>query len=1110
MILPYHHSMLNDGTGRSLICFPFVIQAGLDTLANQFVVRGSDVFIVSYPKSGTNWIRQIVHLLTHDGMQGSQRLQEAIPLLEREASQGQLAARNEGSERHCFISHLPYQLMPGVCDTQARYIFVARNPKDCAASYFHFMTSRSDLQYGGSWDEFFELFMHGQLPYGAWFEHVLAWWRASQLADNILFLTYEDLHKDLAAAVDRIARFLDIPLTPALCTSVVAQSSFAAMVANPKVNGTALGEQYSNLMLRKGAVGDWRNHFSSEQNARFDALYTQKIAGTGLRLAFDLEAMRTITAYPLSDHPVPLRVAPDERSWLNSNTTLAADQAFQTANRQGWELCCPYAFEATWNGGPLPEDIDIQSEAPDDAPAFVQSQLGGGLITFHAGYQLKTAGEQRLWVRGPINRPKDGIAALDCLLDTSIVPCTVTVQWQCTRPHQTIRFEAGEPFGTILTAIQSDMEQATLDVAQLDDDDALDLYEQAVQQLASSATVQQVFQRMGTTAAQAPPLLGIVFSRDRALQLDATLRSFYLHCADADEIAMYVIYKATEPRHATQYAQLTQMYAADSKVCFVEETDFRQDLLRLLATRGPHSLAKQLLLLADDNLFVRGFRLAEIRQALADQPEALGFSLRLGTNITSRYSVDESQAVPVLRAVGEQIRRFDWTSAQGYFQYPLEVSSSVFRLGELTRLLEQLPFTNPKTLEGHMVEHSALFRANHPALLCYKQAVTFRTGATPEYAADHLADLFDQGYRVRVAAYAGFVPSACQQEVDLLYERQPGASCCATTQPAQLKHIHPRKQPLRIGYLILAHNTPNHFARLVHALDDPHARIYAHIDQKSDILPFQTQIPADRVCFLRNRISVYWSEYSTAQAVLNLIAAALEHDSELEYLCLLSGADYPLQSAAYIRHFLTQRRGTEFINLVPMPNPRMGKPIERLTHYHFRQDRAQQLARWLGVAQLPVFSRDYRNYLGGLQPYGGSTWWTLSRAACEYILSFVAHNRRVVQLFKHALFPEEGLFQTIIGNSPFRAQVTHNLTYNDWTRPAPPYPAIIDEQHLRQVFAAPVVLADDAFGRGELLFARKFPDDSEKLVAYLQRRLEQIDSSKAQDDRCQGSARVLA
>ena len=90
-----------------------------------------------------------------------------------------------------------------------------------------------------------------------------------------------------------------------------------------------------------------------------------------------------------------------------------------------------------------------------------------------------------------------------------------------------------------------------------------------------------------------------------------------------------------------------------------------------------------------------------------------------------------------------------------------------------------------------------------------------------------------------------------------------------------------------------------------------------------------------------------------------------------------------------------------------------------------------------------------------------------------------------MKLFKHTLFPEEALFQTIIGNSPFRAQVTHNLTYNDWTRPTRPYPAIIDAQHLQEALAASVVAADDAFGRGELLFARKFPDDSAWLVARL-------------------------
>ncbi len=399
-----------------------------------------------------------------------------------------------------------------------------------------------------------------------------------------------------------------------------------------------------------------------------------------------------------------------------------------------------------------------------------------------------------------------------------------------------------------------------------------------------------------------------------------------------------------------------------------------------------------------------------------------------------------------------------------------------------------------------------MLAANQPALLCYEQSVTFcnpvnkvqtvyanRAGTASEYAADHLAELFDQGYRVQVAAYAGFVPSACHQEVELTYERRLEAPPAETTQPAQPgnRYGHADEQTMRIGYLILAHNVPNHFARLVQALSDQDAHIYVHVDQKSDILPFQAKAPTERVRFLSNRIPVYWGEYSVVQAILNLMAEALNHDPRLEYLCLLSGSDYPLHNVSYIRRFFAHHRGTEFMNVLTMPNPKLGKPIERLTRYRFQPARAQKLAKRLGVARLPVFERDYRKALGALQPYGGSLWWALSRAACEYILRFTTENRRIVKFYQHTLVPDEGFFQTIIGNSPFRTQVARNLTFNDWNRPVGPYPAIIDEQHMRHVLAAPAVLVDDLYGKGELLFARKFPDDSEWLVAQLKARLEQ-------------------
>lgn len=192
-----------------------------------------------------------------------------------------------------------------------------------------------------------------------------------------------------------------------------------------------------------------------------------------------LDQPTSITASPLSHHAVAITPQPNDR-----------------AGGRGWNLLAPYAFEATWNGGPSPEDFDIRIETPTiDTPAFAQSFLGHGLLTFYPGYQLKTDGDQVLWVRGPINLPKDGLYPLECLVDAAVLPCTVTIHWQCTRPNHTIRFAADEPFATLLLCPKSALEKLTLDVARPDAD--LDVRELAFQELADSAAVQNVFRRMG-------------------------------------------------------------------------------------------------------------------------------------------------------------------------------------------------------------------------------------------------------------------------------------------------------------------------------------------------------------------------------------------------------------------------------------------------------------------------------------------------------------------------------------------------------------------------------------------------------------------------------------
>jgi hypothetical protein len=48
--------------------------------------------------------------------------------------------------------------------------------------------------------------------------------------------------------------------------------------------------------------------------------------------------------------------------------------------------------------------------------------------------------------QGPINRPKDGIAALSGIIETDWAPYTFTMNWIFTQPEVEVQFEKGEPF----------------------------------------------------------------------------------------------------------------------------------------------------------------------------------------------------------------------------------------------------------------------------------------------------------------------------------------------------------------------------------------------------------------------------------------------------------------------------------------------------------------------------------------------------------------------------------------------------------------------------------------------------------------------------------------
>lgn len=263
----------------------------------------------------------------------------------------------------------------------------------------------------------------------------------------------------------------------------------------------------------------------------------------------------------------------------------------------------------------------------------------------------------------------------------------------------------------------------------------------------------------------------LIFSKDRPLQLDGTLRSFSRHCRDADGVTVRVLYTASTSRNRSLYRQVMREHPG---IHFVEEFDFRRDTMFLL---GLHEFA---LFVVDDCLFVGDFSLADCTAALRSHPDAIGVSLRLGRNTTYCYSMNKPQRVPTLKPVTESLLAFRWPDADYDFGYPLEVSSSIYRAADLRELLAQMPFRNPNTLEAELANRAGQFRESHPVLFCPSQSLAFcapvnlvqqvcanRAGTQPALSAAALAEKFADGWRIDVSRFDGFVPTGCHQEVEL-------------------------------------------------------------------------------------------------------------------------------------------------------------------------------------------------------------------------------------------------------------------------------------------------------------------------------------------------------
>ena len=169
-----------------------------------------DVFVMTYAKSGTNWMMQIAHQLIYHGKGEYDHLHEIVPwpdttimpfFMKKYAIPIEEATHWEQSpERKRVIkTHYNWDLLPYSED--ARYIAVIRDPKDVFVSNYLFVR---DGVYGSRdavGGHVVRAVLSPQFPLGgSWAVNAAGYW-AERHRPNVLVVSFKSMKRDLRGAV---------------------------------------------------------------------------------------------------------------------------------------------------------------------------------------------------------------------------------------------------------------------------------------------------------------------------------------------------------------------------------------------------------------------------------------------------------------------------------------------------------------------------------------------------------------------------------------------------------------------------------------------------------------------------------------------------------------------------------------------------------------------------------------------------------------------------------------------------------------------------------------------------------------------------------------------
>lgn len=292
---------------------------------------------------------------------------------------------------------------------------------------------------------------------------------------------------------------------------------------------------------------------------------------------------------------------------------------------------------------------------------------------------------------------------------------------------------------------------------------------------------------------------------------------------------------------------------------------------------------------------------------------------------------------------------------------------------------------------------------------------------------------------------------------------------------------------MKLAYLIIAHKNPEQLQRLFRILYHPENFYVFHLDAKSSP-EFQKTVRS----FLDQFSNVHllesencrWGGFSMVHIELAAIEYLLRWNHQWDFFINLSGQDFPLKTQNQIISYLKKHAEKNFITVFDQTfidswcNPYLFfRPAASDPDFLNAQSRVERYyVEVPGISQLLYIPFFKRRFMPGLTWHAGWQWMILNRKFCEYIFT-PGIVEPYIRFFKNTFIPDEGFFQTLIMNSPFKETIV-----NDYKR-------TVNWQHRGDVN---IYRSEDYdfLTESHGLFARKFDQNIDSdIISRLEKRL---------------------